>query len=101
MNRTVVAIYARGNNKQEVSTQVATLKSQIRNDGNTFNSKKHIFKDVSPSTDGLDALLNASKGHTIDVTYLTYAFICDTDRNLVRQAVEQIYIHGKSAIISK
>jgi len=101
VNRTVAAIYARGSSQEEVSVQSATLKSRIRNDGSVLGGKKQIYSDISPSTDGLNALLTAVDGHMIDVIYLSYIFLCEEDRIVVRQAVRQTYIYGKSAIICR
>lgn len=99
MHKTVAAIYVRGSNQEEVTAQVATLKSRVRNDGSVLGGKKRIYTDISPSTDGLSALLTDIDCPNFNVIYLSYTFLREADRNVVRQAVRQAYISGKSAIV--
>ena len=99
MRRAVAVIYARGQSQENISAQVATLKSRIRNDGSVFRGKNLAFTDIKPSTEGLTALLTAIERDLKGVIYISYTSLRPEEKTAVKSAIRRAYIYGLSAIV--
>lgn len=88
MGKATAAIFIPNN---KAASHAAQLKQEIRNCGCTISS-------LSVYTD-LKSLMRDAQAHRFDVLFLNYAHLHEAERTAAREAVNRLYMLGRSVVV--